>query len=692
MSNLVIVESPGKTKNIKKYLGSGYEVVASMGHVRDLPKSKIGVDIENNFDPQYINIRGKEKVIKSLKDAAKKCDKIYLATDPDREGEAISWHLAGVLGLDLDDDNRVTFGEITKKGITEGMQHPRKVDMNLVNAQQARRILDRIVGYKLSPFLWKKVKRGLSAGRVQSVVVGIIVTREEEIRAFVPEEYWSIEGDFLAPNSKTLFKGKFYGKDGKKIELHNKSEVDEILKALSGVDYTISDCKKGVRKKSPAPPFITSTLQQEASKRMNFQSARTMKIAQQLYEGIDIKNQGSTGLITYMRTDSLRISDEASEQAKAYISETFSSKYLPEKPRHYSKKKGSQDAHEAIRPTNSLLTPIMIKDSLTPDQYRLYKMIWERFIASQMSDALYDTVKIQIAGGRYIFTSSGYSVKFDGFTKIYDIKDDNEEDGVKLPKMEIGDSLTLKELHSDQHFTQPPPRYTEASLIKTLEENGIGRPSTYSPTIQTIIERGYVEREGKTLKPTSAAEVTTGLMRDHFSSIVNVKFTADMETKLDKVEDGEADWTKVLDDFYRGFDSTLTAAEKAMDGTRIKIPDEETEEICELCGRKMVIKTGKYGKFLACPGFPECTNTKRIAIDTGGICPKCGSKILQKKSQKGKVYYGCENNPKCDFMTWDIPLSEKCPQCGKTLFRKKIRGGKIFCMGEGCEYERERSK
>ena len=693
MSKLVIVESPAKAKTIKKYLGKGYEVIASMGHIIDLPKSTLGVDIENDFKPKYITIKGKEKLIKELKSAAKESEKIYLATDPDREGEAISWHLASALSLDLKDKNRVVFGEITKSGIQSGMKNPRKVDINLVDSQQARRILDRIVGYKLSPFLWKKVKRGLSAGRVQSVAVSMIVDREEEIRAFVSEEFWTIEAILKAKDDKKEFKAKFYGDNKGKIELVNEDQTKAILGKIQNADFTVTDVKTAIRKKSPAPPFTTSTLQQEASRRLGFQSSRTMKIAQQLYEGVDVKGQGATGLITYMRTDSLRISEEAKAQARTYITEKYSDKYIPESPRYYAKKKGTQDAHEAIRPTTVSLAPRFIKDSLTSDQYRLYKLIWERFVASQMSDAILDTVKVQITADQYLFNSSGYSVIFEGFTALYEIKEeDADEDSGKLPNLQIGDLLNLINLENEQHFTQPPSRYTEASLIKVLEENGIGRPSTYAPTIMTILNRGYVEREGKTLKPTAAGEVTTKLMRDHFSSIINVEFTANMETNLDEIEEGNTDWIKILKDFYRGFDDTLQAAEKAMDGTRVKIPDEVTDVICEKCGRNMIVKSGRFGKFLACPGYPECKNTKKIIVESGGICPLCSGKILQKRSKAGKIFYGCEHNPDCAFMTWDIPLSEKCPKCGNTLYKKKFRGGNVYCAKEGCGYIKDKKK
>jgi len=692
MSKLVIVESPAKAKTIQKYLGEGYDVVASMGHIRDLPKSKLGIDIEHGFQPDYVEIKGKEDLVQTLKKKGKKSDAIYLATDPDREGEAISWHLAYLLGLDLDQANRVTFNEITKSGVQSGMAAPRQVDMDLVNAQQTRRILDRIVGYKLSPFLWKKVRRGLSAGRVQSVAVRIIVDREEEIRKFKPEEYWSIDAKLLAKSSRKAFAAKLYGKD-KKISIKTKEEADAILKELEGCDYVVENVKKSVRKKSPAPPFTTSTLQQEASRRLGFQARRTMKAAQELYEGVEVGDMGAVGLITYMRTDSLRISDEAAQQAAGFIERRYGKSYLPPKQRAYKSKNNAQDAHEAIRPTMPEMTPDQVKDSLSGDQYKLYKLVWVRFIASQMATALLDTVSVDIRSGEYLFKASGYTVKFDGYTVLYEESKEEAASGEEsasgaLPALEKGDLLKLKSLESSQHFTQPPPRFTEASLIKTLEENGIGRPSTYAPTITTILSRGYVEREAKALKPTALGEVVTQLMKDQFKKIVDVDFTAQMEKNLDEVEEGATDWVDTLSTFYEDFAATLSQAEKNMDGTRVKVPDEETDEICELCGRKMVIKTGRFGKFLACPGFPECKNTRKIVQDTGGVCPHCGGKVLAKKSKKGKAYYGCEHNPKCGFMTWDTPLKEVCPKCGATLFKKTGKMGRIYCAKEGCDYER----
>ncbi len=689
MTKLVIVESPAKAKTIKKYLGRGYEVVASMGHVRDLPKSKLGIDIENNFEPQYINIKGKGPLIKSLKKEASKCDKVYLATDPDREGEAISWHLAYILGLDLADTNRITFNEITKTGVKAGMKAPRAIDIDLVDAQQARRVLDRLVGYKLSPFLWKKVRPGLSAGRVQSVAVRLIVDRELEIRDFVPKEYWTIDASLLKEGARKPFAAKLHSKDGKKIEVENKEQSDAILKDLEGAQYIVASVKKGKRQKSPAAPFTTSTMQQEASRKLGFQAYRTMKAAQELYEGVTVEGMGAVGLITYMRTDSMRISDEARQAASNYITSKYGDLYLPDKPRVFKSKSNAQDGHEAIRPTMPEVSPQDIKASLSPDQYKLYKLVWERFIASQMANAVFDTVSADIGAKEYTFKASGYAVNFPGYTVLYEEgKDEETQKEGMLPELKQGDVLNLESLTGNQHFTQPPARFTEASLIKTLEERGIGRPSTYAPTITTIVARNYVERDQKQLKPTFLGEVTTQLMKDHFANIVDVTFTAHMEEDLDKVEEGKVPWKNTITDFYADFDSTLQAAEKAMEGERIKIPDEETDEVCEKCGKPMVIKMGRYGKFMACSGYPECKNTKKIVVPTPGICPLCGGKILKKKSAKGKIYYGCEHNPGCGFMSWDEPVADTCPKCGKTMFKKKGKSGKIYCAVEGCGFEK----
>lgn len=692
MSKLVIVESPAKAKTIQKYLGKDFEVLASNGHIRDLPKSKLGVDVDNNFEPQYTEIKGKEALVKTLKKEAKKSDMVFLATDPDREGEAISWHLAHILGLDLELPNRVTFNEITKTGIKDGMSAPRKIDQDLVNAQQARRILDRIVGYKLSPFLWRKVRKGLSAGRVQSVAVKLIVDREEEIRKFKTEEYWTIDAKLTAKASRKQFDSKLHSYKGKKLPIKNEDQAKRVLSEIDGQDFIVDEIKKSVRRKSPSPPFITSTLQQEASKRLGFQARRTMKAAQELYEGVEIAGLGAVGLITYMRTDSLRISAEALAETASFIEATYGKEYLPSTTRVFKSKKSAQDAHECVRPTMPSLTPEKAKKDLTSDQYKLYKLIWERFVACQMAGALLDAVSVKIAVGDYIFTSSGFTVKFDGFTKLYEVSKDEgeqEESSVALPEMKKGEALNVKQLIPNQHFTQPPPRYTEASLIKTLEENGIGRPSTYAPTITTILTRNYVEREAKALKPTALGEVTTKLMEEQFKDIVDEDFTANMEQRLDEVEEGKTDWVKVLDNFYGNFASTLETAEKNMEGTRVKVPDEETDVVCDLCGKNMVIKLGRFGKFLACPGFPECRNTKKIVQETGGLCPVCGKKMLAKKSKNGKGYYGCEGFPECTFMTWDKPLPDTCPKCNATLFKKAGRGGKIHCLKEGCEYQKD---
>lgn len=693
MSDLVIVESPAKAKTIQKYLGPGYEVIASMGHVRDLPKSKLGVDTENDFEPLYTDMKGKEDVIKELKKHAKKCGKIYLATDPDREGEAISWHIAQMLKLDMNDNNRVAFNEITKSGVQNGMSNPHKIDVDLVNAQQARRILDRLVGYKLSPFLWKKVKRGLSAGRVQSVAVRLVVDRENEIRSFIPKEYWSIDAKFTAPGSRKVFDAALVAVDGKKLEIPNQADADGLLARLEGAEYTVTSVKKRVTKKQPAPPFITSTLQQEASRKLGFSAKRTMKAAQELYEGVDVEGVGAVGLITYMRTDSLRISDEAKAAAAEYISTVYGKEYLPDKPRTFKTKSNAQDAHEAIRPSITEMTPARVKNSLSNDQFKLYKLIWERFIASQMANAQLNTVSVDIDANGCTFRATGYSVKFDGFMTLYVESTDGEESNKKmLPELKAEDKLKLKSIAGNQHFTQPPPRYTEASLIKALEENGIGRPSTYAPTITTITARQYVEHEGKQLKPTNLGEVITELMKDHFEKIVDAKFTAEMENDLDEVEHGHKNWVTTLHDFYDDFSATLQKAEEAMEGKRVKVPDEETDVVCELCGRNMVIKYGKYGKFLACPGFPECSNTKKIVTETEGSCPRCGKKMLLKKSKKGRSFYGCEGFPDCNFMTWNVPTAEKCPECGKTLFTKGGKSGRLVCENEGCGYERELKK
>ena len=687
MSKLVIVESPAKAKTIQKYLGPGYEVMASMGHIRDLPKSLLGVDIEHGFKPRYVDIPGKTALIRQLRNAAAESDDVILATDPDREGEAISWHLAQLLKVDTERNNRVTFNEITKTGVTQGMAHPRRLDMNLVNAQQARRILDRIVGYKLSPFLWKKIRKGLSAGRVQSAAVRIIVDREEEIRAFVSEEYWTIDALLSAEREGRAFSARFHGTGKGKMKIENKETADRLLAELRETPFIVGAVKRGVRQISPAPPFITSTLQQEASRKLGFAARRTMKAAQELYEGVEVEGFGAIGLITYMRTDSLRISDDARREGGDYIRERYGEKYLPEKPRVFKSRSSAQDAHEAIRPSMPSLAPEKVRDSLTADQYKLYKLIWERFTASLMANCVQDTVQMDIKAGNYLFKSSGYTVRFDGYTVLYvEGKDEETEAGGPLPALEEGQALFQRELKGNQHFTQPPPRYTEATLIKTLEENGIGRPSTYAPTITTILAREYVEREGKALRPTPLGEVTTRLMKEQFPEVVDVEFTANMEHRLDDVDSGKSDWVHTLDEFYNGFSKTLEHAEQSLSGERIAVPEEESDVVCELCGRKMVVKSGRYGKFLACPGYPECKNTKRIVKDTGGVCPKCGGAIVAKKSKNNRVFYGCANYPQCDFVTWNEPAKAMCPQCGKNLFKKKGKAGGLFCLTEGCGY------
>ncbi len=687
MSKLVIVESPAKAKTIKKYLGKDYEVIASMGHIRDLPKTLLGVDVEHGFKPRYVDIPGKTALIRQLKSAAAGSEQVYLATDPDREGEAISWHLASLLGLPVEEANRITFNEITKSGVTAGMAAPRKLDLNLVDAQQARRVLDRIVGYKLSPFLWKKVRKGLSAGRVQSATVSLVVSRENEIRAFVSEEYWSLDAQLSVTEKGKTFPAKFYGTADEKIKIVNQAQADAILAELKGAVFTADKVKIGTRRVSPAPPFTTSTMQQEANRKLNFSSRRTMKAAQELYEGIELENIGAMGLITYMRTDSLRISDEARAAGNAYIRDAFGAEYLPAKARVFKTKGNAQDAHEAIRPSVPSLTPDQVKNSLSSDQYRLYKLIWERFMASLMADQMQNTCQVDITAGQYMFKASGYTVKFEGHTALYvEGKDEKDDSNKPLPVIKQGDVLTCRELVGNQHFTQPPARYTEATLIKTMEENGIGRPSTYAPTVSTVLARDYVEREGKALKPTGLGEVVTNLMEKQFPEIVDLDFTAQMEKQLDGVEHGKANWVAVLEGFYGGFAQSLKRAEQDLD--RVEVPQVESDEVCELCGRRMVIKTGRYGKFLACPGYPTCKNTKRIVETAPGTCPKCGGELVAKKSRGGRKFFGCGQYPKCDFATWNEPTNEVCPKCGKTLFRKKGKNGGLVCQTEGCDYQK----
>ncbi len=687
MSNLVIMESPSKAKTVKKYLGSDYEVIASVGHIRDLPKTLLGVDVEHGFLPRYVDIPGKSALIRELKAAAAKSDRIFLATDPDREGEAIAWHLAQMLNMPMDDLNRVTFNEITKSCVTAGIQQPRCLDMNLINAQQARRVLDRIVGYKLSPFLWKKVRKGLSAGRVQSATVSLVVDRENEIRAFVSEEYWTLDASLSVTEKGRTFPAKFYGTTKGKMKVRNKAEADAILADLVGATYTATAVKTSTRRVASAPPFITSTMQQEANRKLNFSSRRTMKTAQELYEGVEVAGVGATGLITYMRTDSLRISDEARRAGNAYIREAFGDNYLPPKARTYKTKSNAQDAHEAIRPSIPSLTPEQVKGSLTQDQYKLYKLIWERFMASLMADQVQNTCQVDITAGKYVFKASGYTVQFDGHTALYvESKDEKDDENKPLPAIKQGDALFCRKIGGNQHFTQPPARYNEATLIKAMEESGIGRPSTYAATVSTILSREYVERDGKAIKPTTLGEVVTQLMKEQFPEIVDTDFTAHMEQQLDGVEHGKDDWVHVLDEFYGGFAQTLARAEENMD--KVAVPEVESDEVCELCGRRMVIKTGRYGKFLACPGYPTCRNTRRIVEQAQGECPKCGGQLISKKSKRGRRFFGCSNYPKCDFATWDEPSRETCPQCGKTLFRKAGKSGNLYCRTDGCGYEK----
>ena len=688
MPKLVIVESPAKAKTISKYLGRGYKVTASMGHVRDLPASQLGIDVDNGFAPKYITIKGKQKLVKELKAEAKKCDGVLLATDPDREGEAISWHLANILGLDPTAPNRVTFDEITKKGVKEGMAHPRAINIDLFNAQQARRELDRLVGYKLSPFLWRKVRRGLSAGRVQSVAVRLIRDRELEIENFKPDEYWNIDAALYPQgNSKNGFTARLAATaDGKKLTVTNKAQADTIVAALDGKSYTISKLEKGKRRRQPAPPFITSTLQQDASRAFGFSATRTMRAAQTLYEGVDIAGHGTVGLITYMRTDSLRIAAEASAAAKKFIAGRWGENYVCNTQRKWKSRSATaaQDAHEAIRPSMPELTPDEVEQSISGDTAKLYRLIWSRFMASQMADCVQDTVSVSITAGDYLFRASGFRVSFDGFTALYEEStDDKQKKETALPPLEEGQTLKLRSLTADQKFTQPPPLYTEATLIHALEDNGIGRPSTYAPIITTIVDRGYVEKDQKKLKTTPLGQAVNTVMMEQFPNIVDVKFSADMEKKLDIIEAGKADWVATIDDFYQGFAKSLEDAEKNMEGKRVKVEDIPTDEICEKCGRPMVIKSGRYGKFVACSGFPECRNAHPLIKDTGGICPECGGHMLVRKSAKGRIYYGCGNYPKCNFMTWDEPVSEKCPQCGQTLFKKK---GQLYCAKEGCGF------
>lgn len=692
--NLVIVESPAKAKTISKFLGKKFKVKASVGHVRDLPKSSLGIDIDNNFTPKYITIRGKGQVVQELKKEAKKSEKVYLATDPDREGEAISWHLAQLLGLNEDDPIRIEFNEITKEAIQKAIKKPRAIDKRLVDAQQARRVLDRLVGYKISPLLWRKIKKGLSAGRVQSVAVKLICDREKEIENFVPEEYWTIKA--IMEKNDDLFEASFYGiiKDGKKekVDLPNKDRVDEILNSIAKDSFVVDEVKKGSKKRNPNPPYITSTLQQDASKKLGFSSKKTMTIAQQLYEGIEIKGEGVVGLITYIRTDSTRISTEAMNMAKSFIIENFGKEYSNGGKNYSNMKKEAQDAHECIRPTSVLRKPSDIKESLTKDQYLLYDLIWKRFLSSQMSPAIYDTLSVKLVSNNYLFRANGSTLKFDGFMKVYgNDKEDEKDKEAEIPVLVEGEIIKASKIIPEQHFTQPPSRYTEASLIKTLEELGIGRPSTYSPIITTILNRNYVTLKNKSFHPTELGILVNDLLEEYFNDIVDVKFTADLEEKLDKIAEGDFSWQSVVENFYDHFEKVLKKAEEEI--TEIKIEDEVTDEICEKCGRKMVIKHGRYGKFLACPGYPECKNTKPIQDKIGVKCPNCGGDIIRLKSGKGKIFFGCNNYPKCNFMTWDEPIYEKCPNCGSIMVKKNTKKGlTIKCLNEGCGYSRVEKK
>ena len=681
---LVIVESPAKVKTIKKFLGSNYEVDASNGHVRDLPKSQLGVDVENDYEPKYITIRGKGDILAKLRKEVKKADKIYLATDPDREGEAISWHLMKALKLDEMKDKkvyRISFNEITKNAVKTSLKSPRELDIDLVDAQQTRRIVDRMVGYRISPLLWKKVKRGLSAGRVQSVALRIICDREEEVNAFIPEEYWNLEADLLQKKDKKKLKAKFYGTVKEKMAIHNRQELDEILGNLENASYVVEEVKQGERVKKAPIPFTTSTLQQEASKVLNYSTQKTMRLAQQLYEGVDVKGHGTIGLITYLRTDSTRIADEADQAAREYIGGHYGQQYIA--TAEQSKKNGAkiQDAHEAIRPTDIALTPTIVKESLSREQFRLYQLIWKRFAASRMQPAVYETTSVKVKADQYLFTLSASKLTFDGFMSVYVQEDEKEENNLLLNKIEKGDVLKLSELTESQHFTQPPAHYTEASLVKILEELGIGRPSTYAPTITTILARRYVIKENKNLYVTELGEAVNGIMKKYFSSIVDPSFTANMEMLLDKVGDGSVKWKTVVQNFYPDLNEAVLEAEKNMES--ITIADEVSEEICELCGRNMVVKYGPHGKFLACPGFPDCKNTKPYLEKIGVPCPKCGKEVVIKKTKKGRRYFGCEDNPNCDFMSWQKPSKEKCPNCGSYMIEK---GNKLLCAEESCGY------
>ncbi|MGE6753125.1 type I DNA topoisomerase [Rossellomorea sp. NPDC071047] len=687
---LVIVESPAKAKTIERYLGKKYKVRASMGHVRDLPKSQMGVDVENEFEPKYITIRGKGPVLKELKTAAKKVKKIFLAADPDREGEAIAWHLAHSLDMDTTSECRVVFNEITKDAIKESFKHPRAINMDLVDAQQARRILDRLVGYNISPLLWKKVKKGLSAGRVQSVALRLIIDRENEIKSFTPEEYWSIEAEFTKGND--TFQASFYGMDGKKVELKTEEDVKEVLGKVKGKSFEINKVTKKERKRNPAPPFTTSSLQQEAARKLNFRAKKTMMLAQQLYEGIEMGKEGTVGFITYMRTDSTRISEVAQKEANEYIVNKYGNDFVKQSERKEKKQQKSQDAHEAVRPTSTLRDPASVKEYLSRDQYRLYKLIWERFVASEMSPAIMDTMSVDIVNGSVMFRATGSKVKFPGFMKVYveGSDDQKEEKDNLLPALEENDKVKSENIDPNQHFTQPPPRYTEARLVKTLEELGIGRPSTYAPTLDTIQRRGYVTLDNKRFIPTELGEIVLELVREFFPDIIDVEFTANMERSLDDIEDGNVKWERIIDRFYQDFEKHLEKAENEME--KIEIRDEPAGEDCEECGHPMVFKMGRYGKFMACSNFPDCRNTKPIVKEIGVKCPKCDKgNIIERKSKKKRIFYGCDQYPECDFLSWDKPIERKCPKCSELLVEKKLKkGNQIQCTN--CDYKEEPQK
>ncbi len=684
---LVIVESPAKAKTIKKYLGKNYVVEASMGHVRDLPKSQLGVDIEKNYEPKYITIRGKVELLDKIKKQAKKSEKIYLATDPDREGEAISWHLANILKIDTEESCRIEFNEVTKSAVKNAIKSPRKINENVFDAQQARRVLDRLVGYEISPILWRKIKWGLSAGRVQSVALRIICDREKEIQAFVPEEYWTVEAKVSKLAETKTFTVKLHSKKGKKIIINKEEEANNIIKVVQQGEFVVKDIKDTAKSKNPLPPFTTSTLQQDAYRKINFSTKKTMATAQQLYEGIEIKGHGTIGLITYMRTDSVRVSEEAQGATLEFIKNTYGDKYAPKVKRAYKGKKGAQDAHEAIRPTNVEITPEIAKETLSNDQLKLYTLIWNRFVASQMESAIIDTTSISISNGDYLFKASGFKVRFDGFTKIYATDNEDEDGNAKLPTLNTDEKLIEKSVDGKQHFTQPPARFSEASLVKTLEENGIGRPSTYAPTITTLLSRKYVDREKKVLFPTELGFIVNNIVSEYFKQIVDVEFTAEMESKLDSIEEGNANWKSVVEEFFVPLKEAIEIAEKEI--AKITIEDKVSDIPCDKCGRLMVIKQGRFGEFLACPGYPEYKNTKTMARELDVKCPKCGGNVLEKRSKKGKIFYGCGNYPQCDFVSWHEPTEKKCPQCGSVMAKRysKAKGDYLECINSECKHK-----